>query len=72
MFQHVSYTDLWVVRAAAAVANKGGEPLVIEEVIVSPPKARKVRLKIICTSLCYTDIIVWRMKVWNFYVSFLV
>ncbi|XP_049363234.1 alcohol dehydrogenase-like 7 isoform X2 [Solanum verrucosum] len=50
------------IRCKAAVARKAGEPLVIEEVIVAPPKAHEVRLKIICTSLCYTDIIAWRMK----------
>ncbi|KAH0684202.1 hypothetical protein KY289_021954 [Solanum tuberosum] len=50
------------IRCKAAVARKAGEPLVIEEVIVAPPKAHEVRLKIICTSLCYTDIILWRMK----------
>ncbi|XP_059278903.1 alcohol dehydrogenase-like 7 isoform X2 [Lycium ferocissimum] len=50
------------IRCKAAVARKAGEPLVIEEVIVAPPKAHEVRLKIICTSLCYSDITFWRMK----------
>ncbi|KAF3613099.1 hypothetical protein FXO38_36439 [Capsicum annuum] len=35
---------------AAAVARKPGELLVIEEVIVAPPKVHEVCLKLICTS----------------------
>ncbi|OIT31405.1 PREDICTED: alcohol dehydrogenase-like 7 [Nicotiana attenuata] len=50
------------IRCRAAVARKPGEALVIEEVIVAPPKAHEVRLKIICTSLCYSDITFWKMK----------
>ncbi|XP_019068762.1 alcohol dehydrogenase isoform X1 [Solanum lycopersicum] len=50
------------IRCRAAVARKAGEPLVIEEVIVAPPKAHEVRLKIICTSLCHTDITLWKLK----------
>ncbi|CAN4123057.1 unnamed protein product [Withania somnifera] len=50
------------IRCRAAVSRKPGEPLVIEEVIVAPPKAHEVRLKIICTSLCYSDITFWKMK----------
>ncbi|CAN4123059.1 unnamed protein product [Withania somnifera] len=50
------------IHCRAAVARIPGEPLVIEEVIVAPPKAHEVRLKIICTSLCYSDITVWKMK----------
>ncbi|KAK6793080.1 hypothetical protein RDI58_012161 [Solanum bulbocastanum] len=57
------------IRCRAAVARKAGEPLVIEEVIVAPPKSHEVRLKIICTSLCHTDITLWKLKVRNFYRS---
>lgn len=48
---------------AAAVARKAGEPLVIEEVIVAPPKSHEVRIRIMCTSLCNSDIAFWKMKV---------
>ena len=48
---------------AAAVSKAPGQPLEIEEVEVAPPRAHEVRLKIICTSLCHTDITFWRMKV---------
>ncbi|XP_021732274.1 alcohol dehydrogenase-like 7, partial [Chenopodium quinoa] len=47
---------------AAAIAREAGQPLVIEEVIVAPPKAHEVRIKIICTSLCYSDITFWKLK----------
>ncbi|RZS01634.1 hypothetical protein BHM03_00031538, partial [Ensete ventricosum] len=48
---------------AAAVCRAGGEPLQIEEVVVAPPKAYEVRIKIICTSLCHSDITIWSIKV---------
>ncbi|CAH1418999.1 unnamed protein product, partial [Lactuca virosa] len=49
-------------RCRAAIARKAGEPLVIEEVIVAPPNPREVRIKIICTSLCHSDITMWKLK----------
>ncbi|KAL2503917.1 Alcohol dehydrogenase-like 7 [Abeliophyllum distichum] len=55
-------TDGKPIRCRAAVARAPGEPLVIEEVMVAPPKAHEVRIKIICTSLCYSDITFWKMK----------
>ncbi|KAL9254513.1 Alcohol dehydrogenase-like 2-like protein [Drosera capensis] len=45
------------------VCRKAGEPLVIEEIQVAPPKAWEVRVKILCTSLCHTDVTVWRLNV---------
>lgn len=45
------------------MAREAGEPLVIEEVIVATPKAHEVRIKIICTSLCFSDVTFWRLKV---------
>ncbi|XP_076925440.1 alcohol dehydrogenase-like 7 [Bidens hawaiensis] len=50
------------IRCKAAIVRKPGEPLVIEEVIVAPPKRREVRIKIICTSLCHSDLTFWKMK----------
>ncbi|GAB2217139.1 hypothetical protein Droror1_Dr00000301 [Drosera rotundifolia] len=47
----------------AAVCRKAGEPLVIEEIEVAPPKAWEVRVKILCTSLCHTDVTVWKLNV---------
>ena len=51
---------------AAAVAWEAGKPLVIEEVEVAPPKAMEVRLKILFTSLCHTDVYFWEAKVTTF------
>ncbi|XP_058220538.1 alcohol dehydrogenase-like 7 [Rhododendron vialii] len=50
------------IRCRAAVARKAGEPLVIEEVIVAPPEAHEVRIRVICTSLCHSDITFWKPK----------
>ncbi|XP_042504230.1 alcohol dehydrogenase-like 7 isoform X2 [Macadamia integrifolia] len=50
------------IRCRAAVCRKAGEPLQIEEVEVAPPKAWEVRIKIICTSLCHTDVTFWKME----------
>ncbi|XP_062165329.1 alcohol dehydrogenase-like 7 [Alnus glutinosa] len=50
------------IRCRAAVSRKPGEPLVIEEIMVAPPMDREVRIRIICTSLCQSDITFWKMK----------
>lgn len=50
------------IRCKAAIVREPGQPLVMEEVIVAPPKAHEVRIKIICTSLCHTDVTVWKLK----------
>lgn len=50
------------IRCRAAVSRKPGEPLVIEEIMVAPPSPHEVRIRIICTSLCYSDITFWKMK----------
>ncbi|KAK3025929.1 hypothetical protein RJ639_040845 [Escallonia herrerae] len=49
------------IKCKAAVGRKPGEPLVIEEIEVDPPKAWEVRIKILCTSLCHTDVTLWKM-----------
>ena len=48
---------------AAAVCRAAGEPLAIEEIVVDPPKAYEIRIKIVCTTLCHTDITFWQAKV---------
>ncbi|XP_074263868.1 alcohol dehydrogenase-like 7 isoform X1 [Silene latifolia] len=50
------------IHCKAAVAREAGKPLVIEEVVVAPPKAHEVRIKIICTSLCHSDLTLWKWK----------
>ncbi|KAJ4701022.1 alcohol dehydrogenase [Melia azedarach] len=58
----MSSTAGQVIRCRAAVAWEAGKPLVIEEVEVAPPQANEVRLKILFTSLCHTDVYFWEAK----------
>ncbi|KAG6470416.1 hypothetical protein ZIOFF_071489 [Zingiber officinale] len=46
----------------AAVSWEAGKPLVIQEVEVAPPQAMEVRMKILFTSLCHTDVYFWEAK----------
>lgn len=48
-----------MLRCKAAVAWAAGEPLVIEEVELSPPHPMEIRLKVVCTSLCRSDLTAW-------------
>ncbi|CAA2983422.1 alcohol dehydrogenase-like 6 [Olea europaea subsp. europaea] len=48
-----------VITCKAAVAWAAGEALVIEEVQVSPPQPMEIRIKVVCTSLCRSDITAW-------------
>ncbi|PKI55162.1 alcohol dehydrogenase-like 7 [Punica granatum] len=50
------------IRCRAAVGREPGAPLVIEEVVVAPPMPYEVRIRIICASLCHSDITFWKMK----------
>ncbi|CAI5756223.1 unnamed protein product [Candida verbasci] len=43
------------ITCKAAVAWEAGKPLKIEEIIVEPPKAHEVRIKIHSTGVCHTD-----------------
>nr|ACS49662.1 alcohol dehydrogenase family-3 [Oryza ridleyi] len=51
-----------VITSKAAVAWEAGKPLSIEEVEVAPPQAMEVRLKILYTALCHTDVYFWEAK----------
>ncbi|XP_007019388.2 PREDICTED: alcohol dehydrogenase class-P [Theobroma cacao] len=51
-----------VIRCKAAVAWEAGKPLSIEEVEVAPPQKQEVRIKILFTSLCHTDVYYWECK----------
>ncbi|KAG2557267.1 hypothetical protein PVAP13_8NG246300 [Panicum virgatum] len=51
-----------VIKCKAAVAWEPGKPLSIEEVEVAPPQAMEVRVKILYTSLCHTDVYFWEAK----------
>ncbi|PHT50724.1 Alcohol dehydrogenase-like 7 [Capsicum baccatum] len=50
------------IRCKAAVCRKAGEPLIIEEIEVAPPSSWEIRIKIICTSLCQSDISLWKLS----------
>ena len=45
------------------MAWESGKPLSIEEVEVAPPQKNEVRIKILFTSLCHTDVYFWDAKV---------
>lgn len=48
-----------ILTCKAAVAYGPGEPLVLEEILVHPPKSMEVRIKILFTSICHTDLSAW-------------
>ncbi|CAN1782007.1 Alcohol dehydrogenase-like 7, partial [Linum perenne] len=50
------------IRCKAAVCRVAGEPLVMEEITVATPRAHEARIRIVCTSLCHSDITFWKMK----------
>nr|XP_061798358.1 alcohol dehydrogenase 1-like isoform X2 [Nerophis lumbriciformis] len=45
-----------VIKCKAAVAWEANKPLAIEEIEVEPPQANEVRVKIVATGLCRTDL----------------
>ncbi|KAK6494038.1 alcohol dehydrogenase class-3-like isoform X1 [Huso huso] len=45
-----------VIKCKAAVAWEPGKPLSIEEVEVAPPQAHEVRIKIVATGVCHSDL----------------
>lgn len=61
-YQCESKTEGKPIRCKAAVCRKAGEALVMEEIEVAPPKAWEVRIKILCTSLCHTDVTFWKLN----------
>ncbi|VVA93445.1 unnamed protein product [Arabis nemorensis] len=49
-----------VITCRAAVAWGAGEVLVMEDVRVDPPQRLEVRLRILFTSICHTDLSAWK------------
>ncbi|BAT84118.1 hypothetical protein LR48_Vigan03g093900 [Vigna angularis] len=49
-----------IITCKAAVAYGPGEPFVVEEILVHPPQKFEVRVKILYTSICHTDLSAWR------------
>ncbi|KAK7380153.1 hypothetical protein VNO78_32611 [Psophocarpus tetragonolobus] len=48
-----------IITCRAAVAWGAGEPLLMEEVEVSPPQPMEIRIKVVSTSLCRSDLSAW-------------
>ncbi|KAK6936510.1 Alcohol dehydrogenase-like, C-terminal [Dillenia turbinata] len=55
--QERSFNFLAMSKANPQVITCKGEPIKEEEIEVDPPKAGEVRIKILCASLCHSDII---------------
>ncbi|XP_074517811.1 alcohol dehydrogenase 1-like, partial [Sebastes fasciatus] len=47
---------MMVIKCKAAVAWEPNKPLVIEEVEVAPPQANEIRMKIVATAVCHSDL----------------
>ncbi|CAJ1073991.1 Hypothetical predicted protein [Xyrichtys novacula] len=45
-----------VIKCKAAVAWEPNKPLVIEEIEVAPPEANEIRIKVVATGVCHTDL----------------
>ncbi|KAK1791543.1 hypothetical protein P4O66_013543 [Electrophorus voltai] len=45
-----------VIKCQAAVAWEPNAPMVIEEIEVAPPQANEIRIKVIATGVCHTDL----------------
>ncbi|KAH0900075.1 hypothetical protein HID58_049643, partial [Brassica napus] len=57
-----SHEQPQVITCKAAVTWRAGEPLVMEEVEVSPPQPLEIRIKVVCTSLCRSDLSAWESQ----------
>ncbi|KAG2393739.1 hypothetical protein C9374_007270 [Naegleria lovaniensis] len=47
------------IECKAAVCWAPNQPLSLETVTVAPPKKGEVRVKLLCTALCHTDVYTW-------------
>ncbi|KAL5180449.1 Alcohol dehydrogenase-like 3 [Glycine soja] len=48
------------ITCKAAVAYGPGEPFVVERILVHPPQKMEVRIKILFTTICHTDLTAWQ------------
>ncbi|KAG6405435.1 hypothetical protein SASPL_133024 [Salvia splendens] len=49
-----------VITCKAAVAYGLGQPLVVEDIRVDPPQKMELRIRVLFTSICHTDLTYWR------------
>ncbi|KAK7312140.1 hypothetical protein VNO77_35779 [Canavalia gladiata] len=45
-----------IITCKAAICWEVGKPVTVEEIQIDPPKATEVRVKMLCASICHTDI----------------
>jgi len=55
----VATTPVGPIECQAMVAFAPNEPLRLETIIVAPPRAGEVRVKVIANALCHTDVYTW-------------
>ncbi|XP_076883724.1 alcohol dehydrogenase-like 6 [Bidens hawaiensis] len=51
-----------IIKCKGAVAWGAGEAMTIQEVEVSPPQPSEIRIKVVSTSLCRSDVTAWLSK----------
>ncbi|KAK7376007.1 hypothetical protein VNO78_35083 [Psophocarpus tetragonolobus] len=49
-----------IITCKAAVAYGPGESLVVESVLVHPPQKMEVRIKVLFTTICHSDLVAWK------------
>uniref|UniRef100_A0A3Q0S0C1 Enoyl reductase (ER) domain-containing protein n=1 Tax=Amphilophus citrinellus TaxID=61819 RepID=A0A3Q0S0C1_AMPCI len=54
--KQIFVTAFQVIKCKAAVAWEPNKPVVIEEIEVAPPQANEVRIKIVATAVCHSDL----------------
>ncbi|PWA69594.1 alcohol dehydrogenase 1 [Artemisia annua] len=56
-FVNMKHSVPEVITCKAAVIHELGGPVIVEEITVDPPKASEARIKMLCSSICHTDIL---------------
>ena len=64
-WRYVRSLMVFFVCFEAVVVYSLGQPLVIQDVLVDPPKKMEVRIQILYTSICHTDLGAWLGTVWD-------
>jgi Zn-dependent alcohol dehydrogenase len=41
----------------AAICYEFGKPLVVEEIEIDPPKAGEVKVRMVATAICHSDVV---------------
>ncbi|XP_031132185.1 alcohol dehydrogenase-like 4 [Ipomoea triloba] len=51
-----------VITCKAAVVYAPGQPMIVEDILVAPPQKMEVRVKILFSSICHSDLSAWLGK----------